>query len=78
MIYEDHVTSPGGAANKIAGSARNAWRDLWIKRPNDSEWALADNCRSRDIEEAEIRPNEANIRLAEALKNVGPDFNPND
>lgn len=78
MIYEGVATSPGGMANTIAGSNRNAWRDMWIKRPNESEWTLADDCRRRDIEEAEIRLKEATASLKEALKNVGPDFNPND
>lgn len=45
IIYEGSPISPGSLANKIAGNSRNAWRDLWIKRPNDSEWALADDLR---------------------------------
>jgi|JI10StandDraft_1071094.scaffolds.fasta_scaffold156111_1 hypothetical protein len=30
-----------------AGTSRNAWRDLLIKRPTDTEWCLADDLRSR-------------------------------
>jgi hypothetical protein len=33
-------------ANIIAKSSRNAWRDLWIKRPDDKDWKLADDCRA--------------------------------
>lgn len=46
IIYEGKTTSPGNLANMITKSSRNAWRDLWIKRPGDTEWKLADDCRS--------------------------------
>lgn len=43
--YKGEATSPGAFANAVADSSRNAWRDLWIKRPGDKEWTLADKCR---------------------------------
>lgn len=46
IIYDDKPISPGSLANTIAGNSRNAWRDLWVKRPEDKEWKLADECRS--------------------------------
>lgn len=46
LIYEGKPISPGTLANTIAGSSRNAWRDLWVKRPADREWRLADDCRN--------------------------------
>jgi hypothetical protein len=46
IIYEGKSISPGSLANTIAGNSRNAWRDLWIKRPDDKEWKLADECRA--------------------------------
>jgi hypothetical protein len=49
IIYQGTSISPASLANKIASSSRNAWRDLWIKRPEDKEWTLANNCR-RDTE----------------------------
>ena len=45
IIYEGKPISPGSLANTVAKSSRNAWRDLWIKRPTDREWLLADECR---------------------------------
>jgi hypothetical protein len=45
IIYEGKSISPGSLANTITSSSRNAWRDLWIKRPDDKEWKLADECR---------------------------------
>lgn len=47
IIYDGQPISPGSLANTIAGNSRNAWRDLWIKRPEDKEWKLADECRSK-------------------------------
>lgn len=46
IIYNGKAISPGSLANTIAGNSRNAWRDLWITRPEDKEWKLADECRS--------------------------------
>jgi hypothetical protein len=45
MFFEGKAISPGSLANTIAGSSRNAWRDLWIKRPSETEWTLANDCR---------------------------------
>jgi hypothetical protein len=45
IIYEGKTISPGSLANTITSSSRNAWRDLWIKRPDDKEWKLSDDCR---------------------------------
>ena len=45
IVYNGTPTSPGSLANMITHSSRNAWRDLWIKRPKDSEWMLADDLR---------------------------------
>jgi len=45
IIYEGKAISPGSLANTIASSSSNAWRDLWIKRPDDKEWKLSDDCR---------------------------------
>lgn len=45
VMFHGKPSSPGSLANMIAGGSRNAWRDLWIKRPDDKEWTLADDCR---------------------------------
>ncbi len=55
IIYGGGTISPGSLANTIAGNSRNAWRDLWIKRPKDKEWKLADECR-RDTKEFVDKP----------------------
>jgi hypothetical protein len=53
ILYDGKSISPGGLANAIAGGSRNAWRDLWIKRSEDKEWKLADECRRETEEVAE-------------------------
>ena len=45
LLYEGDATTPRRLANYVAQSSRNAWRDLWIKRPGDAEWRLADDLR---------------------------------
>jgi len=39
------VVSPSEFANKVAGSSRNAWRDLEIRRPDVDDWVSADRLR---------------------------------
>jgi len=46
--FKDSTYSPSELARAIAaGTSRNAWRDLLIKRPGESEWTLADDLRRR-------------------------------
>lgn len=48
IIYDDKSYSPAELARKIAsGTIRNAWRDIYIKRPGDSKWILADVLRKQ-------------------------------
>ncbi len=49
--FKDNTYSPSELARAIAvgkaglGTSRNAWRDLYIKRPGDPGWVLADDLR---------------------------------
>ena len=43
--FDDKIVTPSTFANLVTKSSRNAWRDLWIKRPDDKEWIFADDCR---------------------------------
>lgn len=45
LVYDGHTTTPASLANSITGSSRNAWRDLWVKFPDDETWTLADDLR---------------------------------
>ena len=46
--YENSFYSPATLARKIANdTSRNAWRDLYIKKPNEKQWILANDLRKR-------------------------------
>lgn len=45
IIYESQSISPSEFCNLVTQTSRNAWNDVWIKRPNDSEWIFADTIR---------------------------------
>jgi hypothetical protein len=49
LMYEGAAITPGSLANTIANSSRNAWRDLWVRRPNDPQWRLAADCRNEAL-----------------------------
>ncbi len=62
IIYEGEPISPGSLANTIAATSRNAWNDLWIKRPKDKEWKLADELRK------------LNERIESAFQEIGAEY----
>lgn len=66
VIFNGKSISPSILANTIAGGSRNAWRDLWVKRPGptgDKEWTLADELRR--LTDKTKRSYEEFLRLAE-------------
>jgi hypothetical protein len=47
ILYNDQSLSPNKFANEVSDSSTNAWRCLYIKRPDDAEWHLADKLRKQ-------------------------------
>jgi len=45
FIFNGITSSPSQFAKSVAGHSRNAWRDLYVKRPKDVEPVLADRLR---------------------------------
>lgn len=46
IYYEDKTYTPSEFARAIANNtSRNAWRDLFIRKPGESKWILADQLR---------------------------------
>lgn len=44
--------TPSEWASKVAnGTSRNAWRDIWFRKPLSKNWELADDLRKRAAEE---------------------------
>ncbi|MQA23761.1 hypothetical protein GEV01_30015 [Rugamonas sp. FT103W] len=46
IIHNGHAVSPNQFAQSFARSTRNAWQDLFIRRPGDKNFKIA--CRLRD------------------------------
>ena len=47
LLYSGKPFSPSTMANTVTGSSRNAWKDIWVKRPGDADWCLADDLRNQ-------------------------------
>jgi hypothetical protein len=47
LIYSGAAVSPNQFAQRVAGCARDAWRDVWVKRPSDSDFVVANSLRSK-------------------------------
>lgn len=45
LIYRGRPVSPRQLTIEIAGDGRNAWRDLWIRRPCEHHWLSAAHLR---------------------------------
>jgi hypothetical protein len=42
LLYAGEEVSPSQFASKVAnGTSRNAWRDLYVRRPEDKQWISA-------------------------------------
>lgn len=47
IIFNHKECTPSSFANTVANNtSRNAWRDIWVQFPGDSEWKFANNLRS--------------------------------
>ena len=43
LTFEGEALSPSEFASQVANNTnRNAWRDLWVRRPKDTDWIAAD------------------------------------
>jgi hypothetical protein len=47
ILYEGKPVSPSGFVNTVGGMRRNAWKSLWILRPESADWQRADSLRPR-------------------------------
>lgn len=47
LMYDGESVSPNKFAMKVADCARDAWRDVWVKRPGDLDFVVANILRSK-------------------------------
>jgi hypothetical protein len=86
LIYNGEKLSPSEFARRVTNTSRNAWRDIWVKRPGDSQWVFAEHLRSSsntahlaDIEELKMDVADLHIKsditwtddVYSALENLG-------
>ncbi len=51
VYYEDKPCSPSQYVRRVANNtSRNAWHDIWVKRPADRDWVFSDLLRSGKTE----------------------------
>jgi hypothetical protein len=66
IIHEGKAVSPNQFAQSFARTTRNAWTDLYIRRPEDKQFKLA--CRLRqELAEQAKRPQESTPATAPAI-----------
>jgi hypothetical protein len=68
ILYEDRAVSPSEFVNGISGAPRNAWRDIWVKRPSDAGWVAAQDIR-REATSADLSKQSdfVGARIADAI-----------
>ena len=47
LMYRGMVLSPAALVNLVEGGVRNAWREVWLRRPGDHRWHLANDVRQQ-------------------------------
>lgn len=50
LLHNGRAVSPGRFVNEVAGCARNAWRTVWLRFPNEDEWKPAMALRKNSAE----------------------------
>ncbi|MGH7784109.1 MAG: hypothetical protein ACREO5_09760 [Candidatus Binatia bacterium] len=53
LMHQGESVSPNQFAYRVCGGARDAWRDLWIRRPSDEDYQHADSLRSSRTSKAQ-------------------------
>ena len=45
IVFQGRAVSPRGMTLAVAGTGRNAWRDIWVKLAGEQFWKSANRCR---------------------------------
>ncbi len=72
IIHAGRSVSPRQFTLAVAGNGRNAWRDLWVRRPADGHWKRASQLR-RAVEQGgrePLSPVDAMNHAAQAMSNT--------
>jgi hypothetical protein len=72
IMFQGESVSPAQMANRIAGSTRNAWRDLWILFPGERNWKLA-SLRRRQAQDIVQQVASPPAMIPPLVPTIGPD-----
>ncbi|MBA5639916.1 hypothetical protein H3H37_22920 [Duganella sp. LX20W] len=72
LMYHGRAVSPRQLTMLIAGDGRNAWRDLWIRRPGEKNWTAASQLR-RQLEQQAHRPPTSHMDAMRAVASTMSD-----
>jgi len=81
LMHENRVTTPSDFINAISGSPRNAWRDIWVRRPSDTGWIPAKQLRTETsemddlsiaVEAAQFVPSQSDASTQLTVALIGP------
>ncbi|MES2115039.1 MAG: hypothetical protein V4578_07815 [Pseudomonadota bacterium] len=72
IMYQGRAVSPRQLTLLIAGDGRNAWRDLWIRRPGEKNWTAASKLR-RQLEQQAHKPPTSHMEAMRAVASTMSD-----
>lgn len=70
MIFRGRAASPRQMTVAIAGEGHNAWRDLWIRRPDERAWTQANKLRRAALAHSETKPPSPTEAIQAAAKSM--------
>lgn len=68
IIFRGRAVTPRQMTTEVAGDGRNAWRDLWLLLPDDSNWTNAARLRAQIGQRLDQQPLSPAEAIAEAAK----------
>lgn len=73
LVYQGAAISPHQMVRQIVGDGRNAWREIWVRLPQQRAWKNADQLRARLIKRnaaAPLSPADAMSKAAKAMSDA--------
>ena len=75
LIYRGDAVSPNQMVQQASGDVRNAWRELWIRFPDEKNWTNAAQLRARQNKLAAKAPQSPEEAMAAAAKAMSDALN---
>jgi len=75
LMYRGEAVSPNQMVQRACGDVRNAWRELWIRFPDERNWTNAAQLRARQNKLAAKAPQSPEEAMAAAAKAMSDALN---